>query len=79
MFLAIHIRDRQYDFHIREEIPFQASHVLAYNKKDGDAPWFTSCCILFIMDLFLVGWIQRIWLNKQTKKIYYKLIKLVKY
>jgi len=32
-----------------------------------------------IMDVFLVGWIQRIWLNKKTKKIYYKLIKYIKH
>ena len=48
-----------------------------YNEEAGSQPWYTHLWILVILDMLVIGWIQRIVLNAKTKIIEYKLCKHV--
>ena len=58
--MASHKRDTHYDFKLMEVIPMSCSeHALVHNGKQGKQPWFTSQGTLMVLDIFLLGWIQR--------------------
>lgn len=69
--------DTHYDFHYTEDIPHQAQHVLVYNDAKGDAPCFVSCALLVFLDIFFLGWIQRVCMLRATGRVEYSLNKLV--
>jgi hypothetical protein len=76
-FIKRHHRDTHYDYSCDEEIPHQSGYSLVHNPKNGEAPWFTSCCCLLAMDMLLIGWIQRYKLNSKAKVVEYKLEKYI--
>ena len=57
----------------------QADENLVYNAAEGERPWYTYGCAIFMMDLLLIGWIARFKLNKNTKIVDYYLLKYIKH
>jgi hypothetical protein len=50
---------------------------LIYSSENGEKPWFSSCCLMALMDIFMVGWILRLKLNASTKIVNYRLDKYI--
>lgn len=50
---------------------------LVYSPKQGKKPWFASVCTMVVLDLFMVGWIPRYYLAKNTKIVDYEIIKYI--
>ena len=50
-FFITNKRDEFQSFTFPEDIPGQLPHCLVYNPKEGNKPWFTSMCILVILDI----------------------------
>lgn len=48
---------------------------LCYCPKLGTKPWFVKPAVMFIMDLFFVGWIPRSLLHYNTRLVNYEIIK----
>jgi len=52
--------------------------MLVYNDQVGAKPWFAKFYILFLLDLIVIGWIQRIKLNSNSKIVHFTFKKLIK-
>lgn len=76
-FIRRNDRDVHYDFSEKQDIPGHKGHCLVYNPKEGSKPWFTDMCLLVLLDLLMLGWIQRWKLDTKTFKVEYTLKKLV--
>lgn len=78
MVIRNHKRDRHFDFNIIEHIPLGCSdHALVHNPNKGKLAWFANSTTLYILDVFMFGWIQRIALNSGTVEVKYKLKKYI--
>lgn len=62
--------DGEFSFFFRDE-------VLVYSKKQGEKPWYTSGCTMHTMDCFMLGWIPRYLLQKNTKEVDYEIVKYI--
>jgi hypothetical protein len=77
-FLLGNNKDKQYDFSIDKKIPCPlAETTLVYCPKNGRKPWFTNKCLMIFLDLFFVGWISRVFLNKNTNIVNYTITKYI--
>jgi hypothetical protein len=71
-------KDKYYDFSIEKKIPCpMADNTLVYCPKHGSKPWYTNKCLLIFLDLFFMGWIPRVFLNKNTNIVNYAITKYI--
>jgi len=77
LFIRTNHRDISYEFSITEDIPYQAEYCLVHNPERGPRPWFTNPCLLFLLDLITLGWVQRLFLTNQTNVVEYGLNKYI--
>jgi len=78
LFITLNNRDFLYDFHRIEDIPFMSSNTLVLSETEkGTRPWFTHCWLMFLLDLVMLGWIQRLKLYYNTYVVHFHLKKWV--
>lgn len=70
--------DEHYDYHCTKEIIGHQAECLVYSPEKGVKPWYVNICTMIVLDLVMFGWIQRYYLNKNTKVVEYEIIKLIK-
>lgn len=70
-------RDTHWQYYCTEEIPYHVEFMLVYNDQVGQKPWFANFTILVILDIILIGWIQRIKLNSNSKIVHFTFKKLI--
>lgn len=70
-------KDKHYDFIKMKTILAHNENALVYNPEKGKLPWYTNECLIWFLDLFLLGWICDIILETNTFKVEYELKKLV--
>lgn len=57
----------KYNFSENKYVPMDTKHgYLCYNPEKGKRPWHSRPQILFLLDVFLLGWIQRLFLIDNT-------------
>lgn len=56
-FIACNNRDVHYDFHDSRKIPGLLNQIGVYT---GKMPLFYSTCMMVLLDLIMIGWIQRL-------------------
>jgi hypothetical protein len=76
-FIQRHHRDTHYNYNKRETIHHLASFALIYNSEHGELPWFAKSVYMFLLDVVILGWIQRVKLNSATRKVKYQLNKYI--
>ena len=76
-FIQRHHRDTHYNYHKNETIHHVPSFSLVHNGEHGELPWYADKCTMLILDLFVLGFIQRVKLNRSTRKVKYSLIKYI--
>ena len=68
----------KYDFTENKDVPMYTKYgYLCYNPEKGKRPWYSKPVYLFLLDLFLLGWIQRLFLISKTYNVRLKIRKLV--
>ena len=77
-FIKENDRDDHYNYSCSEDILFHQAECLVYSPKKGEKPWYTNCCLMVILDIFMVGWIPRYYLCKETKIVEYEMKKYIK-
>jgi len=76
-FLACHIRDRHYDFHVAKDIPGFRENVLIFNDTKGPMPWFCKRCNYVLAALFMLSWLNRIKFVSQSTKVTFTMRKMI--
>ena len=69
--------DKQHEYEYQTDIPHTKEHTLVYNDKKGEKPWYAKLGIVIFLDVFMLGWILRYVLEKNTFEVKYKLVKYI--
>lgn len=64
-FIKYHIRDKHYDFSEHMVIPGLIDNIGCYT---GKMPWFYNTCFLILLDIIVLGWLQRLIMLAKTGK-----------
>ena len=70
-------RDTHYDFKFDTDVPFTVERTLVYQSKLGEKPWYANFYVHCFLDIFFLGWLQRIFLENKTFEVKYKITKYI--
>ena len=76
-FIIRNDKDKHYDYRFEENIPHQGSHNLVHNPARGGRPWYSSACVMGMMDLLVIGWIPKGLLDRNSTKVEFTLEKYI--
>ena len=71
-FIQENNKDNQlYEFEFLVDVPFTFDRTLVYEEKLGGKPWYANDKLMVLLDLLVIGWIQRIFIEYYTHKVKY--------
>ena len=76
LFIRMHHTDVHYDFHTTQTVPGFRENILLYNDREGNFPWYVKSGVYAFLTLIMLGWIQRIFFIKNSKRVTYNLRKI---
>ena len=68
-------RDTHNDFSVKQFNPGVVNNIAVYNAPE---PWYLKLWVLIILDLVMLGWIQRIIMQKRSGKTQFSIKKYIK-
>ena len=68
-------RDTHYEYKFDTDVPFTVEHTLVYQENMGQKPWYANYYVMIALDIFVLGWIHRGFLESNTYEVKYKIIK----
>lgn len=68
-------RDTHYNYTFDTDVPFTVELTLVYQAKLGGKPWYVKNWVHILLNIFVLGWLQRMFLEAKTYEVKYKIIK----
>ena len=68
-------QDTLFEFGFQTDVPFTVERTLVYQEKLGAKPWYASFNVHCALDFLFLGWLQRIFLEKESYEVKYKILK----
>ena len=77
-FIAEHKnKDDDYDFKFRDMTDWSEDYHTIVNPKRGGYPWYTNDNYLCLLDIFLLGWIQRLIFDIKSVRVEFTIEKRI--
>ena len=77
-FIAEHKnKDDDYDFKFRDMTDWFENYHTIVNPKRGGYPWYTNDNYLCLLDIFLLGWIQRLIFDIKSVRVEFTIEKRI--